>query len=211
MWHMQSTREKVSYCIGLESAINLKQQFSDLDHERLMAGFRDALDGATPQLPDEEIGHVLRSLREQIEKQRKQFIAKVSEENLKQGEEFLRNNKAKEGVMVMPSGLQYKVLHSGDGASPTPTSTDTVSVHYRASDIEGRMFDDSRERGQPETLPINRMIPGWTEALKQMRVGDRWQLFVPPYLAYGEMGFGPHVGPNAVLVFEMELLSIHPE
>jgi FKBP-type peptidyl-prolyl cis-trans isomerase FklB len=203
---MKTAKEKVSYCIGLKTAENLKRQFSDMDIDLLKKGFDDALSNNPPKLAGEEVDSIMNSLRHQIESQQKQFIAKLSEQNRTEGEKFLSENKTKEGVVTLTSGLQYHVLSSGTGPKPTPA--DVVSVHYRGSFIDGRIFDSSYERGKPHSFPVNRVIPGWSEALQLMHVGDKWQIFVPHYLAYGEAGFGNEIGPCMTLVFEMELLGI---
>lgn len=205
---MNSTKEKVSYCIGLETGKSLKQQFTDMDLQLLMQGFKDAIEEKSPKLPNEEVRTVMQALKQQIEMQQRHFIARLADENKKNGEAFLMENKSKEGIVTLPSGLQYKILHQGNG--PTPSTLDLVQTHYRGYFIDGRVFDSTYERGKPQTFPLNRVIAGWSEALKMMKVGDKWQIFVPSYLAYGEMGFGNDIGPNMTLIFEMELLGINP-
>jgi len=206
---MKTNKEKASYCLGLEAGKGLKNQFADLDLNALSQGFQDALTNVPPQLTPEEIRTVIMALRQQVEIQQRQFIAKLAQENKKAGEAFLTENKSKEGVKALPSGLQYKILKSGTG--PSPTLLDTVTAHYKGSFIDGRVFESSYERGQPQVFPLNRVIPGWSEALQLMKVGDKWQIFIPAYLAYGEGGFGQEIGPNMTLVFEMELLGINPQ
>jgi len=204
---MKTTKEKVSYCIGLETGRNLQRQFTDIDLELLKKGFNDALFNNNPQLNSEEVQGIMQALRQQIDQQQKQFVSKLSEQNRKEGEAFLTQNREKEGVITLMSGLQYLVLNKGTG--PKPSAADAVSVHYRGSFINGKIFDSSYERGKPHAFPINRVIPGWSEALQLMHVGDKWQLFVPHYLAYGEAGFGNEIGPCTTLIFEMELLGIN--
>lgn len=204
---MKSTREKVSYCLGLETGRNLQRQFNDMDIELLRKGFEDAIANNNPKLNQDEIQSIMQALRQQVETQQRQFYAKLSEQNRQEGETYLENNKAQEGVVTLKSGLQYKVLTSGTGPKPTPA--DVVSVHYRGSFINGTIFDSSYERGKPQVFPLNRVIPGWSEALQLMHVGDKWQIVIPHYLAYGEAGFGNEIGPNTTLVFEMELLGIN--
>ena len=204
---MKSTREKVSYCLGLETGRNLQRQFNDMDVELLRKGFEDAIANNNPKLNQDEIQSIMQALRQQVETQQRQFYAKLSEQNREEGENYLENNKATEGVVTLKSGLQYKVLTPGTGPKPTPA--DVVSVHYRGSFINGQIFDSSYERGKPQVFPLNRVIPGWSEALQLMHVGDKWQIVVPHYLAYGEAGFGNEIGPNTTLVFEMELLGIN--
>ena len=202
---MDTTREKVSYCIGLETGKNLKQQFSDMDVELLNQGFQDALTGNQPKLKQDEIKSILVALRQQIEGQQKEYVAKIAEHNKKAGEAFLAKNKEQEGVHVLASGLQYKVITSGSG--PSPKALDVVTANYQGSFIDGKVFD-STYNDKPQSFPVGRVIPGWSEVLQLMKVGDKWQVFIPSYLAYGEMGFGNAIGPNMTLVFEMELVSI---
>jgi FKBP-type peptidyl-prolyl cis-trans isomerase FklB len=206
---MESTKEKASYCIGLETGRNLKHQFGDLNVECLKKGFVDALAGTDPQLQQAEVQSILTALRNQAELQQRQHFAKITEENKKQSEAFLLENRGKEGVITLMSGLQYKILSSGPSSGEHPTTLDGVKIHYRGSFIDGRLFDSSYQRGQPLVIPLNKVIAGWTEALQLMRVGDKWQVFVPHYLAYGELGFQNVIGPNTTLVFEIELLGIN--
>jgi FKBP-type peptidyl-prolyl cis-trans isomerase FklB len=206
---MKTTKEKVSYCIGLETGRNLKHQFGDMDSERLTQGFNDALSESNPQLTQEEIQSILHALRKQVETQQREHFSQVAEENKKRSEAFLADNKAKEGVVTLSSGLQYKALSSGPGSGPHPTPLDFVKIHYRGSFTDGRVFDSSYQRGEPHIFPLNRVIPGWTEVLQKMHVGDKWEVFIPAYLAYGEMGFGQEIGPNMALIFEIELIAIN--
>lgn len=206
---MQTTKEKVSYCIGLETGNNLKQQFADMDFHCLSQGFQDALKNMTPQLAKEEIQSILQALKNQIETQQRQHFTRIAEENKKRGEAFLAENREKEGVVTLPSGLQYKVLSSGPAKGIHPSALDVVKIHYRGTFIDGRVFDSSYQRGQPVSFPLNRVISGWSEIVQKMRVGDKWQVFIPSYLAYGEMGYGSEIGPNTTLVFEIELLGIN--
>jgi FKBP-type peptidyl-prolyl cis-trans isomerase FklB len=206
---MNSTKEKVSYCIGLETGRNLRHQFADMDMTRLNEGFQDALSESDPKLKQEEIQSILVALKTQVETQQRQHFAKVADENKKQSEAFLNKNKGQDGVRALSSGLQYKVITPGPSSDVHPTPLDFVKIHYRGSFIDGRVFDSSYQRGEPHVFPMNRVIPGWTEVLQLMKVGDKWQVFIPPYLAYGEMGFGQEIGPNMALIFEMELLGIN--
>jgi FKBP-type peptidyl-prolyl cis-trans isomerase FklB len=204
---MKSTKEKVSYCLGLETGRNLQRQFNDMDVELLRKGFEDAIANNNPKLGQDEVQSIMQALRQQVETQQRQFYAKLSEQNRQEGETYLEKNKAEEGVVTLKSGLQYKVLTKGTGPKPTPA--DTVSVHYRGSFINGTIFDSSYERGKPHAFRLNQVIPGWSEVLQLMHVGDKWQIAIPHYLAYGEAGFGNEIGPNTTLLFEMELLGIN--
>jgi FKBP-type peptidyl-prolyl cis-trans isomerase FklB len=206
---MNSTKEKVSYCIGLETGRNLKHQFSDMDFDRLYEGFQDALSEGDPKLQQEEIQSILVALKNQIETQQRKHFSKVADDNKKRSETFLLENKEKEGVVTLTSGLQYKILSTGPASGVHPTPLDHVKIHYRGNFIDGRVFDSSYQRGQPHVFPLNRVIAGWTEVLQLMKVGDKWQVFIPAYLAYGEMGFGQEIGPNMALIFEIELLGIN--
>lgn len=203
---MKSTKDKVSYCIGYETGRTLGMQFADISTEILLNGFKDALDGKDPVLPKEEVQSILNTIRKQVEIQQRQYVAQIAEKNKDEGVAFLEDNKHKPGVITLPSGLQYKILKSGSGA--VPTIFDSVSVHYKGSLVDGTVFDSSYDRGTPQELPVNRVIQGWSEALQKMCTGDHWQLFIPSYLAYGEHGFGPQIGPNATLIFELELIEI---
>lgn len=203
---METNREKVSYCIGLEAGRNIKGQFGDIDQDLLKKGFNDAVAERTPALKQEEIKQILQALQKQIQAQQKAFVEQMSAKNKQEGEEFLQENREQEGVVQLSSGLQYKVLKSGQGRSPT--LYDTVVVHYRGTLLNGTVFDSTYERQEPVEFPVNRVIPGWSEALKLMKTGDKWEVFIPAYLAYGETGYGPQIEPNATLVFEMELIRI---
>lgn len=205
---MNSTKEKVNYCIGLETGKNLRLQFADIDIDRLMDGLLDGLHDNSPKLAAQEIGSVLTNLKAQIEGQQKKYVAALAERNKKEGEAFLQENKAKDGVVALPSGLQYKVVSEGKGKKPT--LFDSVKIHYTGSFIDGGVFDSSHQRGEPTEFPVNRVIPGWSEALQLMKEGDKWQISIPPYLAYGEHGFGKEIGPNSTLLFEVELLEVTP-
>jgi FKBP-type peptidyl-prolyl cis-trans isomerase len=168
---------------------------------------KDVLTGNKPLMTDDEAKAVIEALRSEVTAKRAAEMKRVGESNKQAGEQFLAANKTREGVTTLPSGLQYKVLKEGTGAKPT--STDTVDCQYRGTLIDGTEFDSSYKRGQPATFPVNRVIKGWTEALQLMPVGSKWQLFIPPDLAYGEHSPGGDIGPNSTLIFEVDLLSIH--
>lgn len=205
---MRSTKEKMSYCIGLQTARQLKNQFAEIDTALLEKGFSDVLQDSTLLLQESEIEALLTSLQQQIQEQQKNQFTQISEENKKQAEEFFKKNKEDPTVHVLASGLQYKVLQAGLEGQESPTAFDVVSIHYRGQGIDGRVFDSSYQRGEPLQIPVAKVIPGWSEVLQLMKPGDKWQVFIPSYLAYGEMGFGSQISPNMALVFEMELLEI---
>lgn len=199
-------KDKLSYAIGMNIGSALKKDEVDIDANILLQGVKDALAGGKMLLTDQEAQASLAALQADLRKKQELKMQQLAETNKKEGEEFLAANKTKEGVVALPSGLQYKILQAGTG--PKPLATDTVSVNYRGTLLNGTEFDSSYKRGQPATFPVGQIIKGWTEALQLMPVGSKWQLFIPPELAYGPRGAGRDIGPNSTLVFEVELLSI---
>jgi FKBP-type peptidyl-prolyl cis-trans isomerase FklB len=199
---LKSQKEKVSYIIGMDIGGNLKKQSVDIDQNILVKGIKDGLAGAKSLLTDQET-------QESMVAFRREMIAKheeIAKKNKINGEAFLAENKKKEGVKTLPSGLQYKVIKAG--TDKKPKLSDSVTSHYRGTLIDGTEFDSSYKRGQPVTFPVSGVIPGWTEALQLMGEGAKWQIFVPSNLAYGERGAGGVIGPNATLIFEIEIISI---
>ena len=203
---LTTDKEKGSYAVGLNIGRNLKRQPIDLDTPSVMRGIKDALAGSQPILTDAEVAAALKQLQGEVQKQQDAELAKAGEANMTEGEAFLAANKTKDGVVTLPSGLQYKILTAGTGAKPT--ASDTVICNYRGTFINGTEFDSSFKRGQPASFPVGGVIKGWTEALQLMPVGSKWQLFIPPDLAYGQRGAGGAIGPNQTLVFDLELISI---
>jgi FKBP-type peptidyl-prolyl cis-trans isomerase FklB len=203
---LKTQKDKVSYVIGLDMGNSLKKNMVDVDIEMLVKGVKDALSGAKPLMTEQEMKETIVALQKDVQAKQQEQVKVLAEKNKKEGEAFLAENKKKQGVITMPSGLQYKILTNGKGKSPK--ATDTVTVNYKGTLIDGTEFDSSYKRGQPATFAVNGVIPGWTEALQLMREGSKWQLFVPSDLAYGERGAGGPIGPNTVLIFEVELLSI---
>jgi len=202
---LTNPKQRTSYAIGLDIATNLKAREIDLDPKALASGIADALTDK-PALKPDEVREVLMKLQQEMMAKGETKNKADSEKNLKAGDAFLAENGKKAGVKTTASGLQYKVLKSGDGASPK--KTDSVKVHYHGTLIDGKVFDSSVQRGEPVTFQVDGVIPGWVEALQLMKVGDKWQLFIPAKLAYGERVPDPLIGPNATLVFEVELLGI---
>ena len=200
---LKDQKDKVSYIVGLDIGNNLKKQSVSVNPKMVAKGIEDGLAGAKPLLTEQEIQETMMAFqKEMMAKQ-----AEVAKKNKTEGEAFLAENKKKEGVKTLPSGLQYKVMKAGTGKKPK--SNDTVTVNYRGTLIDGTEFDSSYKRGQPATFQVSGVIPGWTEALQLMEEGAKWQLFVPSNLAYGERGAaGGMIGPNATLIFEVELISI---
>lgn len=203
---MTTDKQKDSYALGMNVGRGLVQQPIDIDVSTFMQGIRDALEKHKSQLTDDQIKAALVQLQSQVSTKAEAENHVLGETNLKQGEEFLASNKAKSGVVTLPSGLQYKIITTGTG--PKPTASDTVVCDYRGTLINGKEFDSSYRRGQPASFPVNGVIKGWTEALQMMPVGSKWELFIPPDLAYGSRGAGADIGPNSTLIFEVELHSI---
>jgi FKBP-type peptidyl-prolyl cis-trans isomerase len=206
---LKTQKEKGSYSIGLRIGGGLKKDGVDLDAASLSRGIRDALSGAKPLLTDQEAQAALTVMATEVRAKQQAKLAAVSTANKLQGDTFLAGNKTKDGVVTLPSGLQYKVLTAGTGPKPAPT--DKVTCNYRGTLVEGKEFDSSYKRGEPVTFGVGEVIKGWSEALQLMPVGSKWQLFVPPDLAYGAQGAGQDIGPNSTLVFEVELISIAPK
>ncbi len=192
-------REKASYGFGYQIGHNLHRMRMDLSWEMLVRGLQTGLRGEKPAAPEQEL---LTAMQEHERVVR----TKVAATNKQEGEAFLKANKEKPGVTTLDSGLQYQVLQEGKG--PKPKVTDRVRTHYHGTLIDGTVFDSSVERGEPVTFGVSEVIPGWSEALQLMSVGSKWRLFVPSELAYGVQGAGPDIGPNSVLIFEVELLGI---
>jgi len=203
---LQTQKEKISYGIGVNAAQGFKNRKMDLDLEALIKGLRDGFAGNHFLISEEEIRKVLTDYQQELAARDAAEKKALAEKNKQEGEAFLAENKKKEGVITLPSGLQYKIIRAGEGK--IPTENDTVEVHYRGTLIDGTEFDSSYKRGKPLPLPVKGVIPGWTEALKLMPVGSKWELYIPPNLAYGARGSGDKIGPNAALIFEVELLSI---
>jgi FKBP-type peptidyl-prolyl cis-trans isomerase FklB len=187
-------------------ARRLTQQPVELDKAALVQGFKDELSGGKVLLTDDQVDAELKQLSAEANVMAQQQEQKAAEANMKEGQDFLATNKTKEGVKVLPSGLQYKVEKEGTG--PKPSASDTVVCNYRGTFINGKEFDSSYKRGEPATFPVSGVIKGWTEALQLMPVGSKWQLYIPSDLAYGTRGAGGVIGPNQTLIFDVELLSI---
>jgi FKBP-type peptidyl-prolyl cis-trans isomerase FklB len=200
---LKTENDKVSYVLGLNLGNDMKRRaINDLNYDLLIKGIRDAYSDGQKLLTDAEAEKVWSTFQQNM----KANSMKAGEDNKKKGEEFLAQNKTKEGVVTLPSGLQYKILKKGTG--PKPKLTDTVTTHYRGTLINGSEFDSSYKRKEPATFPVNGVIKGWTEALQLMETGSKWQLWIPSELAYGPNGAAGVIGPNETLIFEVELLSI---
>lgn len=205
---LKDSKDKVSYSIGLDIGSTLKKQNIDVNTDALVTGLKDALTGAKPQLTEEQIKETMTTFSNELRNKQQAATQEAAQKNTVEGEKFLAENKTKPGVKTTASGLQYKVMKEGSG--PSPKETDTVVTNYRGTLINGTEFDSSYKRNEPVTFPVNGVIKGWTEALQLMKKGAKYQLFVPAGLAYGPRGAGQDIGPNATLIFEVELVDIKP-
>jgi FKBP-type peptidyl-prolyl cis-trans isomerase len=207
---LATQKEKFSYALGMNIGTGysqgLKKQSVEVDWNLVSQGLKDAASGDKTRLTQEEAQAVLTEVQNDVRKQQQEKTQQAAVTNKTEGEAFLASNKSKDGVVTLPSGLQYKILTAGTGAKPT--ANDSVVCNYRGTLLNGTEFDSSYKRGQPATFGLGQVIKGWTEALQLMPVGSKWQLFVPSGLAYGDRGAGADIGPNATLIFEVELLSI---
>ena len=203
----QNNKEKISYIIGRDMAANFKKQGIEIDADFLLRVLKEALTGTQSKLSQDEVQDAMMELQQLMQSRQAGAHSRIAEINKEEGEAFLAENKNREGVITLPSGLQYMVLREGTGA--TPGKTDKVTTHYHGTLIDGTVFDSSYERGQPATFPVNGVISGWTEALTKMKEGAKWRLFLPSNLAYGAQGAGDDIGPNATLIFDVELISVN--
>ncbi len=199
---LKTQKDKVSYAMGMNFGTGFRKQSIDIDPAILARGLRDALSNGKTLLTEDEARVILTQLQTDLRAKQQEAAQQAGDANKKQGLAFLEANKSKDGVVALPSGLQYKVLQEGTG--PKPAATDQVVCNYRGTLLDGTEFDSSYKRGQPATFPVSGVIKGWTEALQLMPVGSKWQIFVPAELAYAERGAGPQIGPNATLVFEAD-------
>ena len=203
----KSLDEQASYAIGLDIGRSMLRDAANLNPDLVARGLMDSMKKQKPLLTDEQAQAVMTAYAKHMQAKEAAKVKPVADKNLKDGQEFLAANKKKEGVKTTETGLQYTVVKEGTGASPK--ATDTVRVHYHGTLLDGTVFDSSVERKEPAEFPVNRVIPGWTEALQKMKVGGKWKLFIPAELAYGERGTpGGPIKPNQVLIFDVELLAI---
>ena len=203
---LMTQKQKASYSIGLDIGDTFKKQEMDLDATALAKGIQDALSGTKRLMTEKETSECLALLRQEMAGKQEGRMRVLGEKNKLEGEKFLAANKAQAGVVALPSGLQYRELVAGTGV--TPKASDTVITHYRGTLLDGSEFDSSYKRGEPARFAVTQVIRGWTEALQLMKVGAKWQLFVPSNLAYGERSPGPEIGPSSTLIFEIELIGI---
>ena len=203
----ESMQQKASYAIGIDIANSFERQGIKLDTNSVIDGIKDGLSGKQPVLTSTEMNNALSEYKKQLVAQQQKIQSEQSSKNQLAGETFLAANKAREGVITLASGLQYKIINSGQGNSPK--LIDKVTTHYRGTLIDGTEFDSSYSRNEPTSFPVNGVIAGWTEALQLMHVGDKWQLFIPSSLAYGKRAVGNKIKANSTLIFEIELLKIN--
>jgi len=200
-----SEKGKLSYSVGWDIGADIKRRSTEFDVESLISAIRDVVAESDPKVAPEEMRTLLTALQEKVRAEQVEQFRKLSEENQAKSEEFLQANKSKTGIVVLPSGIQYRIIEEGDG--PRPGMESKVSVHYRGSKLDGREFDSSFARGTPEEFTVNAVLKGWQEVLPLMKVGSTWQIFVPPELAFGARG-NPPVGPNEALMFDLKLVEL---
>jgi FKBP-type peptidyl-prolyl cis-trans isomerase FklB len=203
---LKTDKERLSYALGMDLGAQLKSRGVDIDPAVFTRALQDALAGGKTLLTDEQARSVIAELQKSQMLKQAATAKAVGDKNRAEGEAFLAANKTKAGVVTLPSGLQYKVITNGTG--PKPTADQTVVCQYKGTLLNGKEFDSSYKHGEPATFPVNRVIKGWTEVLQLMPVGSKWQVFIPANLAYGERGAGVDIGPDATLVFEIELVAI---
>jgi len=203
---LTTQKDKFSYALGMNLGTSLRKQSVPVDPNILARGLKDSLAGGKTALTEDQAQATLMEVQTEMRKKQQEQMRVAGEASKKEGAAFLAANKSKDGVITLPSGLQYKILTQGTG--PKPTASDSVVCNYRGTLINGTEFDSSYKRGEPATFPVSGVIKGWTEALQLMPVGSKWQLFVPSDLAYGERSPSPEIGPDSTLIFEVELLSI---
>lgn len=202
---LETQKDRISYMIGMNFGIQLKNVEEEVDMDRVIQGLQDAFAGKETLLTNEEAQQLSNEFRQMMTEKQGERMKKMAAENKAKGDAYLAENKAKSGVKTTESGLQYQVLRQGNG--PTPKANDRVKVHYVGTLIDGTKFDSSYDRETPAEFPLSGVIPGWTEGLQLMPVGSKYKLFIPGELGYGESGSGP-IPPNSTLVFEVELLEI---
>jgi FKBP-type peptidyl-prolyl cis-trans isomerase FklB len=202
---LKTQKDKVSYAIGMDIGNSLKKNSVEVDPDVLLKGMRASLSGGKALMTEQEGRETLMAYQKEMQAKQQEKMKAEGEKNKKAGDAYLAENKKKKGVKTLPSGLQYTVLSKGTGT--TPKETDTVTVHYRGTLIDGTEFDSSLKRNEPATFPVKGVIKGWTEALLLMKEGAKWQLVIPANLAYGESG-RPGIPPNSTLIFDVELIKV---
>ncbi|MCW8926800.1 MAG: FKBP-type peptidyl-prolyl cis-trans isomerase [Xanthomonadales bacterium] len=205
---VETDKDKLSYAVGWDIGADIKRRSTEFNVESLITAIRDAVAENDPKVSVEEMRTLLTDLQEKVRAEQVEQFRKLSEENQAKSEAFLEANKSKTGIVVLPSGVQYRIIEEGEG--PRPGLESKVSVHYRGSKMDGHEFDSSFARGTPEEFNVNAVLPGWQEVLPLMKAGSTWQVFLPPELAFGARG-NPPVGPNEALMFDLKLIEILPQ
>lgn len=203
---LSTDKGKLSYAMGWNFGQEIKGRGEEFDAESVIAAIRDAVNDADPQVDVAEMRRLAQEYQQMVQAEQMAQLQELAGENQAKAEEFLAQNRSKNGIVVLPSGVQYRIIEEGDG--PRPTVESTVSVHYRSSKIDGREMDSSFARGQPEEFVVGNVLQGWQEVLPLMKQGATWQIFVPPELAFGQRGNPPAVGPNEALKFDLQLMEI---
>lgn len=203
---LATDKDKLSYSIGVDLGKNFKNQGIEVNPETLAKGMQDGMSSDHVQLSDEQMKDVLSKFQKELMAKRSAEFSKKAEENKTKGQSFLSSNKSKAGVVVLPSGLQYKIVQEGNGTKPG--KADTVTVEYTGTLIDGTVFDSTEKSGKPATFQVSQVIPGWTEALQLMSPGSTWEVYVPSDLAYGSRSVGGPIGPNETLIFKIHLISV---
>lgn len=202
---LTSDKGKLSYAVGWDIGEDIQRRGAEFDVDTIIAAIRDSAAGKDSQVPADEMVALLTALQQKVRQEQAEAFQKLAEDNQKKSEEFLANNLSKNGIVALPSGIQYRVIEEGEGSRPGMEST--VKVHYRGSKTDGLEFDSSFARGVPEEFQVNSVLKGWQEVLPLMKTGSTWQIFVPPEMAFGARG-NPPVGPNEVLIFDLKLVEI---
>ncbi len=200
---------KLSYALGYEAGRDLGQHGLSIDIAAVLRGVQDGYGQKKPAYPPQEMQQVIAAMQQRMVEQARAAFARLAADNLARAQKFFAQNKQKQGVVTLPSGVQYKVLEDGDN-DRSPTLESEVTLQYRGALLDGTVFDNTYDRGQPVTFPVDQMIPGWRQIITRMHVGDHWQVFIPPQMAYGERGQPPRIGPNEGLVFDIRLLDTKP-
>jgi len=204
---LETEDQKVGYAIGMNIGMNMKMQGLDIDPDQVSAGLVAAFKGEPTLMDEEQMAQILTAFQQQMQERDMEKMAAEATVNAVASQKYLEENSKKKGVVTTDTGLQYRVLSEGKGASPKADST--VDVHYRGTLVDGTEFDSSYSRGEPATFPVGNVIPGWTEALQLMKEGDKWEIAIPAELAYADQGAPPVIPPSSALVFEVELLKVH--
>jgi len=202
---LTTDKGKLSYAVGWDIGEDIQRRGAEFDVETIIAAIRDSGAGKDPQVPAEEMVALLTDLQQKVRQEQAEAFQKLADDNQAEADTFLQNNLSKNGIVALPSGVQYRIIEEGEGSRPG--MEDTVKVHYRGSKIDGHEFDSSFARGVPEEFPVNTVLRGWQEVLPLMKTGATWQIFVPPELAFGARG-NPPVGPNEALMFDLKLVEI---